>query len=177
MKSEDRVKELEKEIESLKARWPAHSVPAAMMVRLDALEEELALALKKLDGTETFEFRAIGYVENEIGEASEAEEPRASLSRIVLAHGFVEGLTGLEPGMEVMVLFVFHQAEGYDLLQHPRGDRSRPKRGVFTLRSPRRPNPIGVTAVEVVSIEGNALTVRGLDAFNGTPVIDIKPVV
>jgi len=176
MMSEDRVKELEKEIESLRKRWPAHSIPPAMMARLDALEEELTLALKQMDEGVTFEFRAIGYVENELGEGTKAEELRASLSRIVLDPGFVEGLTGLEPGMEVMVLFVFHRAEGTDLLQHPRGDRSRPKRGVFTLRSPRRPNPIGVTEVEVVSIERNVLTVRGLDAFHGTPVLDIKPV-
>jgi tRNA-Thr(GGU) m(6)t(6)A37 methyltransferase TsaA len=176
MMSEERVKELEKEIESLKARWPAHSVPPAMMERLDELEEELALALKKLDEGGIFKFRAIGYVENELGEGTRAEELRASPSRIVLAPDLVEGLTGLELGREVMVLFVFHRAEGFDLLQHPRGDRSRPKRGVFTLRSPRRPNPIGVTEVEVVSIEGNILTVRGLDAIHGTPVLDIKPV-
>lgn len=175
--SKDRVEDLEKEIESLKARWPAHSVPPAMMAQLDALEEELALALKKRDEGETFEFQAIGYVENELGEGTKAEILRASLSRIVLDAGLVEGLTGIEPGMKVMVVFVFHRAEGYDLLQHPRGDRSRPKRGVFTLRSPRRPNPIGVTKVEVVSLEGNVLTVRNLDAFDGTPVIDIKPVV
>ena len=175
MMSTDRVKELEKEIENLKKRWPAHSVPPAMMAQLDALEQELAQALKHRDKVETFEFRAIGYVENDLGETSKAEELRASLSRIVLAPDFMEGLTGLEPGMEVLVLFVFHRAEGCDLLQHPRGDRSRPKRGVFTLRSPRRPNPIGLTEVEVVSIEGNVLAVRGLDAFHGTPVLDIKP--
>ncbi|MGD8457183.1 MAG: tRNA (N6-threonylcarbamoyladenosine(37)-N6)-methyltransferase TrmO [Anaerolineales bacterium] len=174
--SEDRVRELEREIENLKKRWPAHSVPAAMMERLDALEEELTAALKRVDEGETFEFRAIGYVENELGEGSKAEELRASLSRIVVDPGFEEGLMGHEAGMEVMVLFVFDRAEGYDLLQHPRGDRNRPKRGVFTLRSPRRPNPIGVTEVEVVSIMGNVLTVRGLDVFDGTPVIDIKPV-
>jgi tRNA-Thr(GGU) m(6)t(6)A37 methyltransferase TsaA len=74
-----------------------------------------------------------------------------------------------------MVVFYFHRSQGYDLTQHPRGDPRRPKRGVFTLRSPRRPNPIGVTVVDLVAIEGNVLRVRGLDAINGTPVLDIKP--
>jgi tRNA-Thr(GGU) m(6)t(6)A37 methyltransferase TsaA len=77
--------------------------------------------------------------------------------------------------MDLLVVFVFHRAEGYNLLQHPRGDRGRPQRGVFALRSPNRPNPIGITEVELLAIEGNILTVRGLDALDGTPVLDLKP--
>ncbi|MBN1666466.1 MAG: SAM-dependent methyltransferase, partial [Anaerolineales bacterium] len=65
--------------------------------------------------------------------------------------------------------------EGYDLLQHPRGDRSRARRGLFALRTPRRPNPIAVTEVEIVAIQENVLTVRGLDAYNDSPVLDLKP--
>ena len=86
-----------------------------------------------------------------------------------------EGLTGLKPGAHVMVVFVFHRATGHELLQHPRGDAARPKRGVFALCSPHRPNPIGVTVAELLGAEGNVLVVRGLDAINGTPVLDIKP--
>jgi formylmethanofuran dehydrogenase subunit E len=74
-----------------------------------------------------------------------------------------------------MVVFYFHRSRGFDLLQHPRGDKSRPRRGVFSLRSPRRPNPIGVTVVDLVAIDGNVLHVQGLDAINGTPVLDLKP--
>jgi len=125
---------------------------------------------------ETFQFQIIGYVENEFQEPTKPDKLRASLSRIVLAPELLEGLTGLEPGMALLVVFVFHRAEGYSLLQHPRGDRNRPKRGVFALRSPNRPNPIGVTEVELVAIEGNTLTVHGLDALDGTPVLDLKPV-
>ncbi|MBN2390399.1 MAG: SAM-dependent methyltransferase, partial [Anaerolineae bacterium] len=55
------------------------------------------------------------------------------------------------------------------------GDRNRPRRGVFALRSPRRPNPIGVTVVDLVAIQGNVLRVLGLDAINGTPLLDLKP--
>jgi tRNA-Thr(GGU) m(6)t(6)A37 methyltransferase TsaA len=73
-----------------------------------------------------------------------------------------------------MVVFYFHRSQGFDLLQHPRGDRSCPKRGVFALRSPRRPNTIGVTVVDLVDVEKNILRVRGLDALDGTPVLDLK---
>jgi tRNA-Thr(GGU) m(6)t(6)A37 methyltransferase TsaA len=175
MMSKDRVAELKEQIADLKKRWPAHSVPPAMMERLDALEEELAMELKKRSEAENFQFRAIGYVENEYREPTEPDTLRASRSRIVLVPDLMEGLTGLVPGMTLLVVFVFHRAEGYDLLQHPRGDRSRPKRGVFALRSPNRPNPIGVTEVELLTIEGNILTVRGLDAIHGTPMLDLKP--
>ena len=64
---------------------------------------------------------------------------------------------------------------GRELQQHPRRDTNRPKRGVFALRTPQRPNPIGVTIVDLVRVEGNVLFVRGLDAINGTPVLDLKP--
>jgi len=73
-----------------------------------------------------------------------------------------------------MVVFHFHLVQSYALLQHPRGDRSRPRRGVFALHTPYRPNPIGVTVVDLLSVEGNVLRVRGLDALNGTPILDIK---
>ena len=84
-------------------------------------------------------------------------------------------MQGLDVGQQIMVIYYFHRSEGYDLLQHPRGDQSRPKRGVFALRSPRRPNPIGVTVVELVGIDGNVLRVCGLDAIDGSPVLDLKP--
>lgn len=173
--SRDKVEELKKQIADLKKRWPAHSVPAAMMTQLDALEEELEMELNKGIEAEIFHFRAIGYVENEFQDPASPEILRSSPSRIVLAPDLGEGLTGLEPGMRVWIVFVFHRSKGYDLLQHPRGDRASPKRGVFALRSPNRPNPIGITEVELLAIEGSILTVRGLDAIHGTPVLDMKP--
>ncbi len=173
--SKDRVAELKEQIADLKMRWPAHSISPAMMTQLDALEEELTKELQKRSEVETFQFHAIGYVKNEFREATKPDTLTASFSHIVLAPELLQGLTGLEPGMALLVVFVFHRAEGYELLQHPRGDRSRPKRGVFTLCSPNRPNPIGITEVELLAIEGNVLTVRGLDALDGTPVLDLKP--
>jgi tRNA-Thr(GGU) m(6)t(6)A37 methyltransferase TsaA len=124
---------------------------------------------------ESINYRAIGHVENEFDEPTAPDKIRSAESRIVLDPALTEGLSGLEPGQQVMVIFYFHQSRGFHLFQHPRGDKSRPQRGVFTLRSPYRPNPIGVTVVELVTVEGNVLRVRGLDAINGTPVLDLKP--
>lgn len=120
-------------------------------------------------------YKPIGHVENEFDDTVAPGKLRAAESRIVVDPELAEGLQGLQPGQQVMVVFYFHQSQGYDLKQHPRGDRSRPQRGVFALRSPRRPNPIGVTVADLIAIEGNVLRVRGLDAINGTPVLDLKP--
>jgi tRNA-Thr(GGU) m(6)t(6)A37 methyltransferase TsaA len=120
-------------------------------------------------------YRAIGRVENSFDEPAAPYEIRAVESRIVLDQSLTEGLRGLEPGRQIMVVFCFHRSQGFELLQHPQGNRSRPRRGVFALRSPRRPNPIGVTVVDLLAVEGNVLRVRGLDALNGTPVLDLKP--
>ncbi len=120
-------------------------------------------------------YRPIGYVENAFDAPTSREQMWAAESRIVLDPALVAGLQGLEIGQQIVVVFHCHLADGYELTQHPQGDRSRPRRGVFALRSPRRPNPIGITVVELVGMEGNVLQVRGLDAINGTPVLDIKP--
>jgi tRNA-Thr(GGU) m(6)t(6)A37 methyltransferase TsaA len=118
---------------------------------------------------------AIGHVENQFNEPAAPNEIRSVESRLVLDASLVDGLQGLKQGQQMMVIFYFHRSEGFDLEQHPQGDQSRPKRGVFSLRSPRRPNPIGVTIVDLLEIDGNILWVSGLDAINGTPVLDLKP--
>ena len=120
-------------------------------------------------------YRAIGRVENDFEAPIASDKLRSAESRIVLDATLTEGLRGLEPGQRIMVVFYFHRSQGFALLQHPRGDKSRPRRGVFALRSPRRPNPIGVTVVDLVAVDGNVLRVRGLDALNDTPVLDLKP--
>ena len=126
------------------------------------------------NGNESVTYYPIGYVRNAFDESSRGEQNRASESRIVLNPDLVAGLQGLEPGQQVMVIFYFHRSPDFELLQHPRGDRTRPRCGVFALHSPRRPNPIGVTVAELLSVDKNVLTVRGLDAFDGTPVLDLK---
>jgi tRNA-Thr(GGU) m(6)t(6)A37 methyltransferase TsaA len=119
-------------------------------------------------------FTPIGYVENDFDAPTRSETIAAAESRVVVAPEFVEGLTGLEASQRVMIVFHFHLVQSYALLQHPRGDHSRPKRGLFALHTPYRPNAIGVTVVDLLSVQGNVLRVRGLDALNGTPVLDIK---
>jgi tRNA-Thr(GGU) m(6)t(6)A37 methyltransferase TsaA len=121
-------------------------------------------------------YHPIGYVANEFDVPTPADQIRVVESRLILNPGLIEGLQGLEREKQVMVIFNFHLSQGFDLLQHPRGDQARPSRGVFALRSPHRPNSIGVTIVDLVAIEGNVLRVRGLDAINNTPVLDLKPV-
>jgi tRNA-Thr(GGU) m(6)t(6)A37 methyltransferase TsaA len=117
----------------------------------------------------------IGHVERDEGDAElSGEELRARPIRIVLDPALADGLMGLGPGSDVVVLFYFHQSTGYKLQLHPRGDPSRPLRGVFATCSPRRPNPIGMTTVRVRRIEGHVLEVVGLDALDGSPVLDIK---
>jgi len=86
-------------------------------------------------------------------------------------------MLGIEPGMRLQIMFWMHRLteEHRRILQcHPRGDRSRPKRGVFALRSPMRPNMIGSTEVTVTAVDGRWLEVTGLDALDGSPVVDIK---
>ncbi len=124
---------------------------------------------------EQITYHAIGHVENVFREQAPPEAFQTAASRIVLDPALVEGLQGLEPGSEIMVIFHLHRSEGYELRQHPRRDPERPLRGVFALHSPRRPNPIGVTVAQLLAIEGHVLVVRGLDAIDGTPVLDLKP--
>jgi tRNA (adenine37-N6)-methyltransferase len=86
---------------------------------------------------------------------------------------FEAGLTDIEGFSHLIVLWVFHQAEGFELIGTPPSD-DRPH-GVFATRSPKRPNPIGLTVVELLRRDGLALHVRGIDMLDGTPILDIKP--
>lgn len=83
------------------------------------------------------------------------------------------GLTDLEGFSHLFVIWVFDRSTGYDLFARPPSD-NRPH-GVFATRSPRRPNPIGLTVVELLSRDGRRLHVRGVDMLDGTPIVDIKP--
>jgi tRNA-Thr(GGU) m(6)t(6)A37 methyltransferase TsaA len=99
-------------------------------------------------------------------------------SLIVVAPEFTEGLLGLDGFSHALVLTWLHliEDEPHDLLAiHPGGDERLPLVGVFALRVPARPNPIGVSAVRVLAVAANELLVRGLDAVDGTPVLDVKP--
>jgi tRNA-Thr(GGU) m(6)t(6)A37 methyltransferase TsaA len=88
----------------------------------------------------------------------------------------LDGLGDIAPGDQLLVLTWLDRADRDVLTVHPRGDTSRPLTGVFSSRSQHRPNPIGLHRVEVLSIEGPRMQVRNLEALDGTPVVDVKPV-
>jgi len=96
---------------------------------------------------------------------------------LVLAPDVAEALDGLEAGARVIVLTWLDRADRGVLRVHPRDDRSNPMRGVFTTRSADRPNPIGLHEVEVLDVPGNRVKVSDLEALDGTPVLDLKPVI
>jgi tRNA-Thr(GGU) m(6)t(6)A37 methyltransferase TsaA len=95
---------------------------------------------------------------------------------IVLSSAVAAGLEGIGAGAELVVLTWLDRGDREVLRVHPRGDLSRPPQGVFATRSPDRPNPIGLHRVEVLAVEGERLRVSGLEAIDGTPVLDLKPV-
>ncbi|MBN1678038.1 MAG: tRNA (N6-threonylcarbamoyladenosine(37)-N6)-methyltransferase TrmO [Candidatus Thermoplasmatota archaeon] len=96
-------------------------------------------------------------------------------SKLVFDRRYVEGLYKLGHFDHVWVIFGFHRRRETIMKVHPRHDPRNPLVGVFASRSPTRPNKLGLTLVELVSIRGNIVTVRGLDALDGAPIYDIKP--
>ncbi|RJP60369.1 MAG: tRNA (N6-threonylcarbamoyladenosine(37)-N6)-methyltransferase TrmO [Deltaproteobacteria bacterium] len=87
-----------------------------------------------------------------------------------------EGLEGIAVGVEIIVITWFHQSHRDVLKVHPRGDKNKPLTGVFATRSPNRPNPLGLHRVTVLGTDGNRLRINQIEAIDGTPVVDIKPV-
>jgi tRNA-Thr(GGU) m(6)t(6)A37 methyltransferase TsaA len=87
-----------------------------------------------------------------------------------------QGMMGIKPGDELILLTWLHLAQRDVLQVHPRGDLSRPLTGVFATRSPDRPNPIGLHRVSVLEVREQKLRIAPLEAIDGTPIIDIKPV-
>ena len=120
-------------------------------------------------------FSSIGHVESRFSGHASPEEMRLQTSRLVVRPELEPGLMGLEVGQSILVLFHLHRASGYQLQLHPRHDPARPLRGVFATRSQYRPNGIGATVARIQSIRGNIVTVTGLDAQDGSPILDIKP--
>ncbi|UCF45118.1 MAG: tRNA (N6-threonylcarbamoyladenosine(37)-N6)-methyltransferase TrmO [Candidatus Bathyarchaeota archaeon] len=98
-------------------------------------------------------------------------------SQIIIHDKFAEALDGINEFSHLFVLFWLNKVSNEESLLkvHPRGRKDLPLLGVFATRTMYRPNPIGLTLVELAGVEGNVLTVRGLDAFDGTPILDIKP--
>jgi tRNA (adenine37-N6)-methyltransferase len=125
------------------------------------------------------EFEAIGSVKSPVKEPLDEGWGKV-ISEIHLAPLVAQGLQGLEHFSHILVVFYMHQATHdpkTDLVRRPRGRADMPEVGIFAQRARHRPNPIGITAVKLLRIQGNTLTVQGLDAMDGSPVLDIKPYV
>ena len=128
---------------------------------------------------DTYQLRPVGRVESPLTDRADAPKQAdegAPPARIVFRPEFRDAANDLRRGDEVLVLTWLHQGCRDVLSVHPRGDVNRPLTGVFSTRSPDRPNPIGLHAVRIEAVAENGITVHHLEAIDGTPVIDIKPV-
>ena len=100
------------------------------------------------------------------------------VSEIHIDPEYADGLIGLEAFSHAVVVFYMHQSSwtpASDLIRRPQGRADMPRLGIFAQRAKHRPNPIGITTVRLLGVDGNVLKVQGLDAIDGTPVVDIKP--
>lgn len=129
--------------------------------------------------SQSFEVHPIGWVESPLQERAQAPKqgdegtPEAWL---VFDPDVRDALRDLRPGEEAILLTWLDRAARDVLLVRPRGDQNRPETGVFSTRSPDRPNPIGLHHVEIVAIDGLRIRVRNLEAIDRTPIVDVKPV-
>ena len=125
------------------------------------------------------EVRPIGRVESPLTDMALAPKQGnegAPDAWLVFEPAVLEALDGIRPGDHVIVLTWLDRARRDILRVHPRDEVHNPMRGVFSTRSADRPNPIGLHEVEIVSIEGERVRVRHLEALDGTPIVDVKPV-
>jgi tRNA-Thr(GGU) m(6)t(6)A37 methyltransferase TsaA len=126
-----------------------------------------------------YQLTVIGRVSSpliELDEAPRQGDEGAPDAWLEFEPAVLDALDGIEPGDRILVLTWLDRADRDLLVVHPRGDTSRPPTGVFATRSPHRPNPIGLHRVEVLSVDGPRVKVRDLEALDGTPIVDVKPV-
>jgi tRNA-Thr(GGU) m(6)t(6)A37 methyltransferase TsaA len=127
----------------------------------------------------TYALTPVGVVRSSLTQRDEAPKqgsegaPDAWLD---VTPNLVAGLDGLAVGQAIIVITWLHQARRDVLQVHPRGDQNLPRTGVFATRSPDRPNPLGLHRVQILEIAGSKLKVGPLEAIDGTPIVDIKPV-
>jgi len=127
----------------------------------------------------SYQLHPVGWVESPLTDrdlAPKQGDEGAPPARVVFRPEVREAAADLDVGQEVLVLTWLHQGRRDVLAVHPRGDPDRPRQGVFSTRSPDRPNPIGLHAVTIVGVDDDAITVTDLEAIHGTPVLDVKPV-
>ena len=124
-----------------------------------------------------FEARPIGHVESALADRADAPKQAdegAPDAWLVLDPALAPAAADIAAGDELVVVTWLHEADRSVLVVHPRGDPSRPPTGVFSTRSPARPNPVGLHTVRVLGRDGTRIHVDALEAIDGTPVIDLK---
>jgi tRNA-Thr(GGU) m(6)t(6)A37 methyltransferase TsaA len=125
-----------------------------------------------------FSLRPVGCVESilvSVDDAPRQPDEGAPDAWLVFEPAFAGALDGIAPGMTVVLLTWLDRADRDTLAVHPRSDPTRPLTGVFATRSPDRPNPIGLHEVQILAISGLRVHVHALEALDGTPILDVKP--
>jgi tRNA-Thr(GGU) m(6)t(6)A37 methyltransferase TsaA len=120
-------------------------------------------------------YKPIGVIRNDFSKPEDPKEIRNSQSQLIISEKYLPALEGIECSRYLIVVYHIDRSSGYRERVHPMGDLSIPERGVLATRSPCRPNPIGITVVEIVNVEGTTIKVTGLDALDRSPLLDIKP--
>ncbi len=126
-----------------------------------------------------FSVRRIGRVLSpltDLADAPRQADEGAPDAWLLFDDEYAPALAGLAAGTDVILLTWLDRADRATMAVHPRGDESRPLTGVFATRSPDRPNPVGLHEVHILAIEGTRVHVRNLEALDGTPILDLKPV-
>jgi tRNA-Thr(GGU) m(6)t(6)A37 methyltransferase TsaA len=128
----------------------------------------------------SYSIHPIGFIRSELN--SRGEAPRqggegAPDAWLELSPRYIEGLQGIATGEEIIIVTWLHKARRNVLKVHPRGDTNVPLTGVFSTRSPDRPNPLGLHRVTVRELDGNRIKIGPIEAIDGTPVVDIKSVI
>lgn len=129
-------------------------------------------------GETLYWLRPVGWVESPLtdrGQAPRQADEGAPRAWLAVDPALRDSMRGLEPGSDVLLLTWLDRARRDVQLVHPRGDENRPLEGVFSTRSPDRPNPIGLHKVRIMTIDGTRIEVRNLEAIDKTPILDIKP--
>ena len=136
--------------------------------------------MEDLDNIDPYLLRPVGFVRSKLKRREDCPKQGyegAPDAWVEVDSAFAEGLDGIKPGSEVILVTWFHKATRNVLKLHPRNSTDKPLRGVFATRSPDRPNPLGLHRVEVLQIDRpGRFQVRPLEALDGTPIIDIKPI-
>jgi tRNA-Thr(GGU) m(6)t(6)A37 methyltransferase TsaA len=124
----------------------------------------------------SIELRPIGFVRTDAEELPRHWSVSEVEGTLVIDEGYSEGLRDIEPGQRIVVIFHFHRSPRFspEFLRQTSGQDGR-EAGVFSLCSPIRPNPVGMSVLEVLGVRGANVDVRMLDALDGTPILDIKP--